>query len=91
MDLEAKTPGTRTPRTGSVKQRLTVSVAEAADLLGIGRSLAYEMARDGRLPTVKPGARRYVVPRMALERMLANADPAADSTHTLRRSAGAAV
>ena len=91
MDFEARTTITRTPRTGSAKQRLTVNVAEAANMLGIGRSLAYEMARDGRLPTVKLGARRYVVPRLALERMLANAGPAADSTHVLRRSTGAAM
>jgi hypothetical protein len=30
----------------------------AADVLQVGRSLAYEMARDGRLPTIALGKRR---------------------------------
>jgi excisionase family DNA binding protein len=37
--------------------------------LGISRSSAYEAVRRGELPTVKIG-RRYVVPRVALERLL---------------------
>ena len=48
----------------------TLTVAEAAEVLGIGRSLAYEMARDGRLPTLALGARRYVIPLHELEAML---------------------
>ena len=36
-----------------------------ADVLGIGRSLAYEMARDGRLPVLALGHRRVCsVPRL---------------------------
>ena len=38
--------------------RLTYSVEEAADLLGIGRSLAYELAQEGTLP----GVRRFGTP-----------------------------
>ena len=51
------------------EQRLTLSVEEAACLLGISRGLAYEMARTGQLPTIRFG-RRLLVPRRALERML---------------------
>ena len=50
-------------------ERLTLTVEEAAQLLGIGRGLAYEMARSGKLPVVRFG-RRLLVPRGALERML---------------------
>ena len=50
-------------------ERETLSVPEAAQVLGISRSLAYEMARIGRLPTIRFG-KRLVVPRPALERML---------------------
>jgi excisionase family DNA binding protein len=47
----------------------TMSITEAADTLGIGRTLAYELAHTGELPTVRLG-RRLVVPRRALERLL---------------------
>lgn len=41
--------------------RLTVTVEEAAKLLGLGRSAAYEAARRGDLPSRRLG-RRVVVP-----------------------------
>lgn len=45
--------------------RATIGVAEAADLLGIGRSAAYEAARRGQLPTLRLGRRLLVpVPRL---------------------------
>ena len=50
-------------------KRETLSVPEAAQVLGISRSLGYEMARIGKLPTIRFG-KRLVVPRRALERML---------------------
>jgi excisionase family DNA binding protein len=48
---------------------LTVTVEEAAELLGIGRNSAYEAIKRGELPAVRIG-RRLVVPRQALLRML---------------------
>jgi excisionase family DNA binding protein len=48
---------------------LTLSIEEAAELLGIGRSSAYEAARNGQLPTIRLG-RRLLVPRPKLEAML---------------------
>jgi excisionase family DNA binding protein len=48
---------------------LAVSVEEAAQLLGIGRSLAYEAARRGELRTVRLG-RRLLVPVAAIEHLL---------------------
>lgn len=50
-------------------ERQTLTVEEAARVLGISRSSAYEAARRGELPIVRIG-RRYVVPRVALERLL---------------------
>jgi excisionase family DNA binding protein len=50
-------------------QRLTLTVEEAGELLGISRALAYEMARTGRLPTLRFG-KRIVVPKKAIETML---------------------
>ena len=46
---------------------LAISVEDAAKRLGIGRSLAYSMANDGRLPTIRLGRRLMVsVPRLTL-------------------------
>jgi excisionase family DNA binding protein len=49
--------------------RLTVTVAEAGDLLGISRGLAYELVQRGELPAVRLG-RRIVVPVRAIEALL---------------------
>ena len=57
--------------------RLTLTVEEAAHLLGISRGLAYELARSGRLPVVRLG-RRLLVPKVALERMLAQTKTSGD-------------
>jgi len=54
-------------------EKLVVTVDQAAKALGISRGLAYEMARQGRIPAIRLG-RRLLVPRSALERMLAEAD-----------------
>lgn len=56
--------------------RQTITVEEAAQVLGISRSSAYEAVRRGELPTIRIG-RRYVVPRVALERMLSEPGNAA--------------
>lgn len=50
-------------------KRCTYTMVEAARLLGIGRTVAYEAARQGQIPTIRVG-RRLLVPRAALERML---------------------
>ena len=50
-------------------KRLTITIAEAAKLLGIGRSTAYEAARTGAIPTVKFG-HKIVVPLARLENLL---------------------
>jgi excisionase family DNA binding protein len=52
----------------------TISVEEAAKILGIGRNSAYEAARNGQLPVIKIG-KLLRVPVVALERMLEEARP----------------
>jgi excisionase family DNA binding protein len=59
-----------------MRDRQTYNVDEAAKLLGVGRNQAYEAAKTGQLPTIKIG-KRILVPRAALERMLAKAGKAA--------------
>ena len=55
----------------SIKEpgRLTYTVEEAGEMLGISRAKAYESARTGELPTVRFG-RRMVVPVDGLLRLL---------------------
>lgn len=50
-------------------ERLTLSVTEAAELLGIGRGTAYECVRTGELPSIKLG-RRIVIPKRALQALI---------------------
>jgi excisionase family DNA binding protein len=52
--------------------RSTLSVEEAAEVLGLSRAAAYIAANSGDLPIVRIG-RRMVVPRFALERLLLGA------------------
>ncbi len=47
-------------------ESLAVSVAEAARLLGIGRTMAYKCVRTGELPSVTLGG-RILIPRAALD------------------------
>jgi excisionase family DNA binding protein len=54
------------------QRRLTVTVTAAAELLGISRSLAYELVASGELPSVRLG-RRIVIPVAAIEAVLAKA------------------
>jgi excisionase family DNA binding protein len=51
-------------------ERQTVSVPEAAAILGISRTLAFELARRGELPGAIRLGGRTVVSRRELERAL---------------------
>lgn len=55
-----------------------ITVEDAARLLGIGRSAAYEAARRNQLPVIRIG-RRLLVPVPRLMAMLANEPLAADT------------
>jgi len=51
----------------------TMTVPEAAELLGISRNAAYEAARTGELagvPVIRVGPKRLVIPRKPLEDLL---------------------
>ena len=50
--------------------KLTYSVEEAGKLLGLSRNSAYEAVRRGHIPAVRVLS-RWLVPRAALEAMLA--------------------
>jgi excisionase family DNA binding protein len=51
-------------------ERLVYTVEEAGRLLGVSRTTAYECVRTRQLPSVRLG-RRIVVPRAAIEALLA--------------------
>jgi excisionase family DNA binding protein len=57
--------------------RPTLTVEEAAEILGLSKWAAYEAANKGQLPVIRIG-RRWIVARHALEKMLdVKAQPAA--------------
>jgi excisionase family DNA binding protein len=64
-----KASGSEQLRTLYDDGRLTWTVTEAAKLLGISPTSAYEAARRGELP-VRVIGRRMLVPRVALLRLL---------------------
>lgn len=47
----------------------TISVEEAAQLLGISRPTAYQAVRTGDLPAIRVG-KRWLIPRSRLEALL---------------------
>ena len=51
------------------RHRLTITVTEAAELLGISRGLAYEMVRTGKLTALRFG-KRLLIPKIAIEQLL---------------------
>jgi len=57
-----------------VEDRLVFTVEEAAQLLGISRSFAYEAVQKGEIPSMRIG-RRILVPKAALDRLLRSGTP----------------
>lgn len=52
------------------KNKATLSVPEAAKVLGISRSLGFRMVERGELKALRLGSKRLVVPTAAIIRML---------------------
>jgi excisionase family DNA binding protein len=53
-------------------EKKTMTITEAAKVLGIGRNNAYAAARNGDIPTIKIG-KRILVPTAPLKKMLGEA------------------
>jgi excisionase family DNA binding protein len=68
--------------------RLTWTVEEAAHELGIGRSSCYAACRSGEIPVLRVG-RRLLIPRTALDALLASAGSLANATESRQRSCSA--
>ncbi len=41
-------------------EKMVYNIDEAAEQLGIGRTFAYQLIREGRLPSIKLGNRRLI-------------------------------
>ena len=52
-------------------QKMTLSIPEVAEMLGISRNLAYELAARGELPgLIRLGEKRVVCSKLAIEKLL---------------------
>ncbi len=56
-----------------MKNKLTLTVQEAASLLGLSRNSAYQGISTGEIPHIKVG-KRILIPRIAFEKMLESTD-----------------
>lgn len=66
---ELPAPPSDEPPVGASRAKLTMSVHEAAEALGISTTLAYELVRRGELSSVRLG-RRILVPSKSLEALI---------------------
>jgi len=53
----------------AIEKRLCIKVPEAAEMLGISRNFAYQLVREGKLPSIRFG-KRILIPRAALDKMM---------------------
>jgi excisionase family DNA binding protein len=82
------TPAASAHESLATDQRLTWTVPEAAQLLGISKDSAYEAAHRGDLP-VRVIGRRMLVPRAALLRLLDGAHASEPPQRLAERPPGA--
>jgi excisionase family DNA binding protein len=68
----------------SSRDSLVFTVTEAAELLGISRAFAYELAARGELPVLRLG-RRLVIPKKALLKFVEGTTPDHDMDDELAR------
>ena len=51
-------------------EKLTLSIREAAEAIGISENTLRQSIREGRIPAIRVSERRLVIPRFALSKML---------------------
>ena len=52
------------------ENKMTVSVEEMAEMLGISRSVAYQLIKQSDFPVVRVSERRLIIPVKSLEKWL---------------------
>jgi excisionase family DNA binding protein len=72
--------GTRAPKLDENGLALLISVEEAASILGIGRTLMFELMMQGKVSSVKIGRRRLVV-RQELDEFVRELSISQNSNH----------
>jgi Helix-turn-helix domain len=81
----------KSKRAKVLAKRAAADVFSAEDLqakLGIGRNQLYEALAGGKIPGAFRLGRRWLIPRVAYERMLSGNAPAATTTTIWRTNAG---
>lgn len=51
-------------------EKMTVSVEEMATMIGVSRSVAYQLVKERGFPAIRIGERRLIIPIKSLERWL---------------------
>jgi excisionase family DNA binding protein len=67
--------GWRSARTDGGPERLTYSVEEVAEVLGLSRSKTYDLVARGEIPVVPLTGRRKLIARVTVERLLCDERP----------------
>ena len=63
-------------------ERLTYTVSEVAQALGISRSKAYTLVAEGAIAVVQLPGRRKLIARATLDRLLGTTEPSTDPPNT---------
>lgn len=50
--------------------KLVMNVKEVASALGISKILVYDLVRQGKIPSIRISARRLLIPKASLAKML---------------------
>lgn len=58
-------------------ERLTYTTAEAAQVLGISERTAWELVHSGRIPSIRISARRIIISKKAIGKILEEGLPVA--------------
>jgi excisionase family DNA binding protein len=62
-------PARQKPAKKSSKRRMTYTVEETAELLGLGLNQTYSAVHSGAIPSIRVGV-RWLIPQAALEKKL---------------------
>lgn len=52
------------------EEKMTLTVEEMAEMLGISRSVAYQLVREKGFPVIRVSERRLIIPIKSLEKWL---------------------
>ena len=53
-----------------VDNKMTLTVEEMAEMIGISRSVAYQLVKERDFPVIRVSERRLIIPKKSLEKWL---------------------